>query len=354
MLRIEESEDQRQGTEGRGQSSSRGHRCTAVWFALLVVALLANTRPALAGEEQGIVAFEETIKDLGGAPRGTKLLHQFKFTNNSGQQVHIAGVRTSCNVCSKVWALKQDIAPHETSAIAVQIDTAQFSGLREFTLYVTFDRPSFSETRLLARAVSRDDIGITPDSLHFGTVRLGSAPTAEVTLEHRSMSGWTITGVENENAYLQPKFDRLPNNPNGYKLSVRLREDTPAGYWHASISLVTNDPTTPRIRIPLSVEVQGLLAVTPQTLNLGRLHSDKVERKVVVRGAKPFKITGIEGTDDTVAVVKLGDEAKLAHVLKVTYSGKAATAGELLKKLKITTDLDNSSIELPVQGEVEK
>lgn len=344
----------REGSGVRGQGPGQGRRLRWVRVALiLTAALVAYQKPVVAGEEPSVVTFEETIKDLGGAPRGTKLLHQFKFTNNSQQPVHITGVRTSCNVCSKVWALKNDIAAGETSAIAVQIDTAQYSGFREFTLYVTFDRPYFTETRLLVRAVSRDDIGITPDSLQFGTVRLGSAPTAEVILEHRSLAGWTITGVENENAYLQPKFERLPNNPNAYKLSVRLREDTPAGLWHASLSLVTNDPSTPRLRIPLSVEIQGLLAVTPQTLNLGRLAGDKVEKKVVVRGAKPFKITGVEGADDVVAVEKPGDEAKVAHVLKITYSGRG-DAGELLKKLKINTDLDKATVELPVQGQVVK
>jgi hypothetical protein len=322
-------------------------RYLSVWAVLLVF-----TSSSLA-EENTAVTFEEAVKDLGGAPRGTKLLHQFKFTNTQSQPVHIAGVRTSCNLCTKAWPLKEDIAPGETSYIAVQIDTMQYSGYREFSIYVTFDRPFFTESRLLLKTTSRDDISISPDALHFGIVRLGSAPTAEVILQHRGLSNWTITGVENDNAFLQPKFDRLPNNPNGYKLSVRLREDTPAGMWHASLGIVTNDPTTPRLRIPLSVEIQGLLAVTPQTLNLGRLNSDKVERRVVVRGAKPFRITGIEGADGVLAVEPPGDEAKLAHVLKITYSGRG-DSGELLKKLRILTDLDKASIELPVQGQVAK
>ena len=87
---------------------------------------------------------------------------------------------------------------------------------------------------------------------------------------------------------------------------------------------------------------------------MGRLAGDIVEKKIVVRGAKPFKITNVEGLDGILSIDQTKtDEAKLAHVLKITYSGKANT-GELLKKLKIFTDLDTTTIELPVQGQVVK
>lgn len=307
----------------------------------------------LAASDTAILTFEESVKDLGGAPRGTKLVHHFKFTNTSQQAVHISGVRTSCH-CSTARAIKQDIAPGESSSIMVEVNTILYSGTRDFTIYVNFDRPYVTETRLMLKTVSRDDITMSPDSLNFGTVKLGSAPSMSVVLDHRSFAGWKITGIENENGYIQTKLEPNGNSNNSYRLTVRLREDTPAGFWHASLGLVTNDPTTPRIRVPLSVEVQGLLAVTPQTLNMGKLNSDIVEKKVVVRGAKPFKITSVEGVDGIISIDQTKtDEAKMAHVLKITYSGKA-DAGEMLKKLKITTDLDNTTIELPVQGQVVK
>lgn len=323
-------------------------------FRTGLVFVLALFAPSylLAGETS-VLNFEESIKDLGGAPRGTKLVHHFKFTNTTQQPVHISGVRTSCH-CSTARAIKQEVNPGESSSIMVEVNTGMYSGTRDFTIYVNFDRPYVTETRLILKTVSRDDISLNPDSINFGTIKLGSAPTMSVVIEHRSFSGWKITGIENENGYIQTKIEPNGTNQNSYRLTVRLREDTPAGYWHASLGLVTNDSSTPRIRVPLSVEIQGALAVTPSTLNLGKLASDSVEKKIVVRGAKPFKILSIEGLDGILSVDQAkSEEAKVAHVLKITYSGKA-DAGELLKKLKIVTDLDNSSIELPVQGQVVK
>jgi hypothetical protein len=319
----------------------------------LFITLAFLTQSYLSAGEPSVLSFEESVKDLGGAPRGTKLVHHFKFTNTTQQPVHISGVRTSCH-CATARAMKDEIPAGESSSVMVEINTHLYSGSRDFTIYVNLDRPYVTETRLMLKTVSRDDISMSPDAINFGTIKLGAAPSASVVIDHRSFSGWKITGVENENGYIQTKIEPTGNGANSYRLVVRLREDTPAGYWHASLGLVTNDPTTPRIRVPLSVEVQGLLAVTPQTLNMGRLASDTVEKKIVIRGAKPFKITGVEGLDAILSVDQTkSEEAKLAHVLKITYSGKA-DAGEMLKKLKILTDLDNTSVEIPVQGQVVK
>lgn len=323
-------------------------------YRLGLVFSLALLSPVyLVANDINVLSFEESIKDLGGAPRGTKLVHHFKFTNNSQQAVHISGTRTSCH-CSTARAIKQDIAPGESSSIMVEVNTILYSGTRDFTIYVNFDRPYTAETRLMLKTVSRDDITMSPDAINFGTVKLGSAPTLSVVIDHRTFTGWKVTGIENDNGYLQTKIEPNGTSANSYRLTVRLREDIPAGYWHASLGLVTNDPTTPRIRIPLSVEVQGLLAVTPQTLNMGKLAGDIIEKKIVIRGAKPFKITGVEGLDAILSIDQTKtDEAKLAHVLKLTYSGKA-DAGEMLKKLKISTDLENTTVELPVLGQVVK
>lgn len=317
----------------------------------LLFALLAPSY--LFAADNLVLSFEESVKDVGGVPRGTKLVHHFKFTNNTQQSVHISNTRTSCH-CATARAVKEEIAPGESSSIMVEVNTILYSGTRDFTIYVAFDRPYSAETRLMLKTVSRDDITLSPDSIQFGKVKLGAAPSQSVVVEHRAFSGWRITGIENENGYLQTRIDPNGTQPNSYRLTVRLREDTPAGFWHASIGLVTNDPTTPRIRIPMSVEIQGSLAVTPQTLNLGKLGTSAVEKKIVIRGAKPFKITGVEGLDNTLSIDQTKtDEAKVAHVLKITYSGNAE-AGELVKKIKILTDLDNSTVELPVQGHVSK
>jgi hypothetical protein len=75
------------------------------------------------------------------------------------------------------------------------------------------------------------------------------------------------------------------------------------------------------------------------------------ERRVIVRGVKPFKITKIEGTDDDLSVQDSTKESKPIHVLTVKLKG--GKPGELNRSLRIVTDLDeDGEIEFQVSGQV--
>jgi len=133
---------------------------------------------------------------------------------------------------------------------------------------------------------------------------------------------------------------------------VKLREDVPVGAWHAELWLKTNDATTPRIRIPLVVEVEGTLTATPSEVALGQVKAgNKVERKVVIRSATPFKVTKIEGADEELQVTGGDEEEKNVQVLKVTYLANAKTT-DLKRTIKVTTSLGGESVEFTLQGNI--
>ena len=76
------------------------------------------------------------------------------------------------------------------------------------------------------------------------------------------------------------------------------------------------------------------------------------EKRVILRGAQPFKITGFEGTDESVSVKTQGDAARPVHVLTVTV--KPTAAGELNRTVKVQTDLPADNVaELPVKATAE-
>ncbi|HMP16978.1 MAG TPA: DUF1573 domain-containing protein [Gemmatales bacterium] len=109
---------------------------------MLPFLLLQFSFPSLATASNTLLQFEETVKDLGGAPRGTKLIHHFKCTNVSQQIVHIAGARTSCH-CSTARAIKPELNPGESTSILVEVNTILYSGSRDFTIYVpTSQKPA--------------------------------------------------------------------------------------------------------------------------------------------------------------------------------------------------------------------
>ncbi len=314
------------------------------WKSVVLVWVMLLTQQTAKAQ----AVFDEVNKDFGGAPRGMILSHQFKLTNKYNTDLHISSIRTSCGVCSSASFDKSTVKPGETALVTLQVDTNKFAGHKSFTVYLVLDRPVLEEKTLTASAISRDDLTIQPSVLSFGTVRMGVSPTASVMVEYRGQTQWQITSILNENGYLQPTLELVSRQSGliSYRLTVRLRDDVPAGSWHADIWLVTNDPTSPRLRVPLTVEIQNALVAIPKVLELGQLpKSDKVERRVTLRSGEPFKVLRVEGTDDQTIVTGISDEAKKVHLLKITIMPtNSAQPTELNKKLKFITNLPKDPV----------
>lgn len=316
--------------------------------ALLLVLLLQA-----AAHAQAVI--EERVKDLGSAPTGTVLTHHFRLVNQYKQPLHISGLRVSCGVCTTASVSKYDLAPGEATQVTVTVDTSRFIGHKTFHIYVTLDRPVIEELRIDVSAVSRGDLMLAPPQLAFGTIKYGSGATAETIVDYRgTFGGWQITGVANDNGYLLPALTLVGRNPPSYKLQVKIREDAPAGSWHAEVYLLTNDPTSPRIRVPITVEILPALTASPATLNLGQIaKGSAVERRITVRGGgQPFRILKVEGGDAQVTIADWPTEAKPVHVLKITM--RPDVEGEINRKVKIITDLANdSTVEVAIRGQAQ-
>ena len=283
--------------------------------------------------------FEGLSRDFGSVPRGPTLTHPFRLTNNTGAHVSISDVRVSCG-CVTARALQTELAPGQSTAILAEMDTRRVQRDKTVTIYVQFSQPRFEEVRLWVHANSRDDVGVTPDTLAFGQVKKGSTPSATVTVSFMGSDQWRITGLASESNYVQAALRPLPGSAVevNYQLTARLREDTPVGKWYTDIWLQTNNPTSPRVRVPLTVEIQSALSLSPSAVILGQVKAGTVtERKIIVRGSQPFKITQVEGAGGQWAVRDSTKGSNPVHVL--TVSLKPAQAGDLTRIFKIVTDL---------------
>src|SRR5262249_3476954 len=145
----------------------------------------------------------------------------------------------------------------------------------------------------------------------FGKVKKGSAPSLSVNL---SVPGLAITDVDTESGYIQASVKDAGES--GYRLTAAIRADAPVGKWYSDLWLKTNSSSVPKIRVPLTVEIEAPLSFSSSPVALGQVKpGSEAERKVVLRGAKPFKITRIEGTDDRWSVEDTTKDSKPVHVL---------------------------------------
>ena len=320
------------------------------WLALAVGLVLAGSAQA-SGWADGM--FSELNKDFGSVPRGPALVHPFHLKNNTKQPVQISGVRVSCG-CTSAFAETTFLAPGQETTIVARMDTTRFIGVKSVKIYVSFSQPAFEEVSLWVQANSRDDVMVTPDAINFGLVKRSSIPSVQVSVSFLGASQAKITAIKCESNYVIATAQevRRDSGETAYKLTAQLRADAPAGKWYTDIWLVTNNPATPRVRVPLTVEIQSNLSVSPSLVDLGQVKiGGQAERKVIVRGVQPFRIIEVQGADDQVKVLDPSNESRQVHVLAITL--KAAKLGEIKRSLKILTDLkEESEVEFQAKAQV--
>lgn len=322
-------------------------------FTFVLLAGLCAASPALAGSWADAL-FDELSKEFGSAPRGPTLQHPFRIKNTTPNVVTISGVRVSCGQCSTAHALKSTLNPGEETAVVATMDTTRFSGVKTITIYVSFSQPAAEEVRLWIQANARDDVSFTPDTIAFGQTKRGSAPSSATTITFLGQAQAQITEAKCDSNYVQAAFKELKREGSevSYRVTAKLRADAPAGKWYTDIWVKTNIAAMPKVRVPLTVEIEAALTLSPAAVALGEVPmGGEVERRVILKGVKPFKITTIKGADDQLAVRDNTTDSKQVHVLTVTLKG--VKAGEIHRKLHIVTDLtEDNTIDLEAKGQV--
>jgi Protein of unknown function (DUF1573) len=297
--------------------------------------------------------FDDLSKDFGSVPRGPTLTHNFRVVNNTRTAIHISSVRVSCG-CTSATALQTYLKPGEQTVIMARMDTTRFVGPKSVTIYVQFDRPKFEEVRLWVQANGRNDFVLTPDTLTFGQIKRGTTPSASVSVTFYGNSEARILSARGESNYLVPTFSeaRRADSEVVYTLSTTLRPDTPVGKWYTDIWIKTNLAGMPQLRVPLTVEVESPLTISPGLVALGTLKvNGESERRVIIRGVKPFKITNVKGGDNILQVKANSSEAREVHVLTIRLHPNQA--GSLERTLRVVTDMkEDNEVDFHVNASV--
>jgi hypothetical protein len=336
-----------------GQFGKRG-RVNMVRYGLLLVAFLGATGSVLASSWADNL-FDEHSRDFGNVPRGPLQSHPFRLVNRTKETIHISSVRVSCG-CTSARVLQTTLAPGEETAILAQMDTRRFFGSKGVTIYVQFDQPAFEEVRLWVQANSHDDLAMVPESLAFGQILKGASPSSSVIVSLLGNDQWQIVKAGCDSNYIIIDYKQASRNGSevSYQVSARIRPDTPVGKWFTDIWVNTNDPGMPRLRIPLTVEVnnpspptilppkEGPRKTGLPTIALGLVKAGtESERKIILRGPRPFKITEIDGMDSQVRIHDSKGESRKVHVLTITVRPEAA--GQIENTIHIHTDLTTGS-----------
>jgi hypothetical protein len=316
-------------------------RMTMIAGAIGLLLLYAATGQA---QDWAKAMFDQTTHDFGAVARGAKVEHRFTVENIYEEDAHIKSASSSCG-CSTPRISKQLLKTWEKGEIVVTIDTRGFTGRKDATIEVEFDLPFPAKVQLHIHANIRGDIVVQPGAVQFGSVGQGAGAQQTLAISYAGRNDWKIERVECADPRIETRLVEAARTPGqvSYSLSVKLKQDAPPGYVRDQLMLVTNDfdPRSARVPVPVEGLVASALTVRPSPLMMGVVEAGQaITRNLVVQGRSPFRILAVRSADDRFQC-KPPAEAKLAHILPVTFLAKRANpAGDKLSaKIRIETDL---------------
>jgi hypothetical protein len=331
-------------------------------LALLVLLLATAAAPAQGWAEK---MFKDGLKhDFGTVPRGAQLKHSFTVTNIYAVRMQITLLKSGCNcvTASIPPGSKSVLEPRESTVIDILMDARRFSGPKTVKVRVSVGPEFISSADLVITANSRADVVFNPGEVNFGTVSRGQTPTQSIDVEYAGKLDWQVNEVVAKdvpfNVTIKELYRRTAPNSDvrqvGYRLAVTLKGDVSLGAFKHNVYLKTNDPAGPLVPVLVEANVQSALSVSPSTLSLGTVKTDTaLTRRVVVRGSKPFKVTGVEGAGNG---IELGAPLSTteAEVQFVTFKCTFASAGAFRREVKIKTTAQDTPVSVVIEGTATK
>lgn len=313
---------------------------------------------AVLGQDQdwALKMFDAKEHDFGVVARGADVEHQFVIKNIYKQPVHISNVRTSCGCTIATTPEKTTLDSLETTEVKVAIDTKRFMHQKNTKVIVTFDRPLYAQVELPIAVYIRTDVVLTPGSIDFGRVELGTGGKKEIDIAYAGRSDWKISGVELEHDHLTAEVtekSRQQGSAN-YVLSVSAPNDIPVGEFRGRAFLLTDDAKNPKIPVLIEGLVEPDIVVKPSLVSLGRLTPGVSKRfNVIVRGKRPFEIEKIECDSTEPAFSMLPSKGeKTVHVLPITMTPPSET-GKFEEEFFISVVDREDPVKFSVYGEIQ-
>ncbi len=285
----------------------------------VTVALLGSSATAQTWSD-GL--FPETAHEFGTVARGTKLRYTFWLVNTTGADIQIAGYRPKCG-CTDVKLGARTVPPGTRAPIEATLDTTRFQGRKDSGLTLQLTGPTYAEKDLNLGCFIRGDVAMNPGVADFGTVSRGSSPSLVLNLSYRGgQPGWGVVEARTLTKHVTAKVTGPFQETGGgllFQTTVTLNPSAPVGYFKDEITLVTNDPQAQAIPISVVANIQGAVTVSPGNLVLGRVKAGQtVTRPVMVRSAKPFKITGTTSARPELSAAKAAETEAQVQMLNVT------------------------------------
>jgi hypothetical protein len=191
---------------------------------------------------------KENIIDIGNLKEGEAVEKVISFKNNSGSNLKITNVRSSCH-CAKVSLDKQDLKPDEQAQIKISF---QSQGLRgKIVKYFSFNTTSEAkkETKLIrykltANVITEPEPVIwAPGRILLGNLNPGEIKTIKLEVKNNGALPLTLFSIKSPASIDIKQVLPLSISPGkSIKLDCPIKAGNKQGLFSHKISLISNDP----------------------------------------------------------------------------------------------------------------
>jgi len=262
-------------------------------FAILVLVLaplVATAQPQL--------QLEPTSLDFGELNQHETRNATITMSNVGTETLTIDRVEPTCG-CMVPEFTAYELAPGQSVAMNLQFNSQDFDGRQFKILKIHTDDPRHRMVDFQVLAMIRVPLSMRPSSttMRFPTVKGDEKRTITYTFMAESVDELEITPVTWPESWLDIRVKK-GSNPKAKTVDFTVHVAGPAGVYREMVTLRTNIPEMPEIRLEADVRMAGELILGMDKVRFNRVKpGQELEMRVGVAAASAgteFELTGAE------------------------------------------------------------
>lgn len=299
--------------------------------------------------------------DFGSVKQGVLIQHQFKVRNVGDAPLRISAAELSLPGMQARVA-PAVVPPGAEGMVSIEWVTNQVAGDVKGVARIQWNDSARPDVALTIKGSVVPRVSIEPMPAVYLSTFVNAPAERTLTIRNHDERPLVITGVK-PGPHVAASLATVKAGRE-FTLTVRDAPDTPVGRYEASVTLLTDDPATGPITLPVHLWVKANLYANPDTVDFGTIRREDVQRVdaadalltqtlFLKRRAGHFEIASIASDSPVVALTRSPLGSSESFAIDVRLQPDALTLGKINAKLRVVTnDPDSPEIVIPITATV--
>ena len=302
--------------------------------------------------------FPSRVHDFGKAVQGERVEHAFVVENGGGADLVLERLEPSQGLA--VEGFDRVVPAGGSGRIRLAFDTTGAHGQGQLTVRVHSNDPTAPAAVLALQGRVVPVLELLPrDRVYFLGKVQGEGAEEKLILVNHGKEPVAVREVTADNPHIRTRVRTLEPGRR-HEIAVTLDPAAPAGRYEAAVTVATDRPDQPAVKVPVRALVEGLVSARPErvwfgTLEAGSLDAATRRRQVLVRRHRGtgFRVLSAETDLPWLTVEVEPQEEGKSFLVNVSIDREKVRKGEIRGTLTVrTNDPAFPRLELPIQGKI--